>query len=237
MPSLVLETIQHTSPCLVLLTSAAYLVGRVVQHQARKKAIAQPVVIAIFLVGIVLYLTHVDSSEYQARTQFVSFWLGPATVALAVPIHRQLDNIRAYLLPILVAIPTGAFLSITVAVVAVRAFGGDEQLARTMAPKAVTTPVSVALAQIFGGIPSLTAVFTIVVGILGAVCGHTLFRILRIRDPRIRGLAMGASSHGIGTSRSLGQSGTEGAFASLSMGLSALATSLLMPVGFWITGM
>lgn len=231
------HALQHTSPWWVFLTVAAYLIGRVVEHQTHRKALAQPVVIGIVFVGFVLAFNHVDPSEYQARTQLISFWLGPATVALAVPIHRQLDKLRAYLLPALAAISCGGLVSIIVAIVAVRTFGGDEQLARTMAPKAVTTPVSIALAQIYGGVPSLTATFTIMAGILGAVCGHSVFRLLRIQDPRIRGLAMGAASHGIGTSRSLRQSETEGAFAGLSMGISALATTFLLPVGFWIAGM
>ena len=100
----------------------------------------------------------------------------------------------------------------------------------TMAPKAATTPVSIAVSDQIGGIPPLTAVLTILAGITGAVVGPWLLDRLRIRDPRARGLALGAASHGIGTARALRESSVEGAFSALAMGLTALATSVLVPV-------
>jgi putative effector of murein hydrolase len=115
-------------------------------------------------------------------------------------------------------------------VLLVRAFAGDETLQRTMAPKAATTPVSIALSETIHGLPPLTAALTIVAGTLGAVAGPAVLTLLRIRDPHARGLALGSVSHGIGTSRALHDDPVEGAFAGLAMGLTALVTSLLLPL-------
>jgi len=221
----------RTSPLFfVLLTLAAYRIGRELKDRTGGHAVAQPVLVAIVLIGIVLTWTDVDYDVYADGTWLIAFWLGPATVALAVPLHRNAHRLKGFLVPMLVAIPLGALVSIVTAVVAVQVLGGDYELARTMAPKAATTPVSLALSGENGGIPALTAVLTILIGIVGAVAGPAVLNLLRVRDRRARGLAMGAVTHGIGTSRSLHDDETEGAFAGLSMGLTALATSVLLPI-------
>jgi predicted murein hydrolase (TIGR00659 family) len=220
-----------TSPLFfLLLTLAAYRIGRELRDRTGGHAVAQPVLVAIVLIGIVLSVTNVDYDIYADGTWLIAFWLGPATVALAVPLHRNAHRLKGFVVPMLVAIPLGALVSIVTSVVAVRILGGNEELALTMAPKAATTPVSLALSGENGGIPALTAVFTIFIGIVGAVAGPAVLNLLRVRDRRARGLAMGAVSHGVGTSRSLHDNETEGAFAGLSMGLTALATSLLLPL-------
>ncbi len=214
----------------VLLTLVAYRIGRELRDRTGGHALAQPVLVAIVLVGAVITLLGIDYDDYKSGTALIAFWLGPATVALAVPLHRQAHRLRGFVVPMLVAIPLGAVVSVSTAVVLVQALGGSEELVRTIAPKSTTTPVAIALADTAGGLPSLTAVFTILVGILGAVAGPAVLNLLRVRDRRARGLALGAVSHGIGTSRALVEDETEGAFAGLSMGLTALATSILLPV-------
>jgi putative effector of murein hydrolase len=121
-------------------------------------------------------------------------------------------------------------VSIGSAVLTVRTLGGGQALENTIAPKAATTPVAIAVAQGIGGVPALVAVFTMLAGVLGAVFGPWILDRLGVQDRRVRGLAMGAASHGVGTSRSLHDHITEGAFAGLSMGLTALLTSLFVPV-------
>ena len=221
----------RTSPLFfVLLTLAAYRIGREFKDRSGGHAIAQPVLVAVILIGLVLTVTDVDYDGYADGTGLISFWLGPATVALAVPLHRNAHRLKGFVVPMLIAIPIGAVVSIVTAVLTVDLLGGSEELARTLAPKAATTPVSLALSGENGGIPALTAVLTILIGILGAVIGPAVLTLLRVHDRRARGLAMGAVTHGIGTSRSLHDDETEGAFAGLSMGLTALATSLLLPI-------
>jgi len=215
---------------LLFLTLAAYRLGCEVRDRAGGHALAQPVLVAIIVIGVVLAVTDVDYATYRDGTQIIAFLLGPATVALAVPLHRQAARLRGFLAPLLVGVTLGAVASIATGYLLVRWLGGSEVLAETMSPKAATTPVSIAISGTIGGIPALTAVFAIVIGIVGAIAGPAVLNVLRIRDERARGLALGAVSHGVGTSRALRESETEGAFAGLSMGLTALVTSLLVPV-------
>jgi len=213
----------------IALTLAGYGVGRWA-HRRTGNAVLQPVLVAIVLVGAVLLVTDVPYSDYLHGADYVGFWLGPATVALALPLHQEWHLVRRAAVPVLAGILAGALVSIVTAVLVVRAAGGRHTLELTMAPKAATTPVSIAVSAQIGGIPALTAVLTIVAGITGAVAGPWLLDRLRIRDPRARGVALGAVSHGIGTARALHESRTEGAFSALSMALSALATSVLVPL-------
>ena len=220
-----------TSPLFaVVLTLLAYRLGLEVRRLTGAHSLAQPVLIAIVVLGLALTLLDIDYATYLEGGRLVAFFLGPATVALAVPLYRQLPNLKGLLAPLLVAVPIGAAISISVGYFVVRAAGGSRELALTMAPKSATTPVSIAVSEVSGGIGPLTAVFAIIAGILGAVAAPALLSWLRIHDRRARGLAMGAVSHGVGTSRSLADNETEGAFSGLSMGLSALAVSLIVPV-------
>lgn len=208
-------------------TLLAYQAGRWLQARTGH-ALAQPVLVAVVLVGGLLLVLDVDVDDYRDGTALLSFLLGPATVALAVPLHRQAQRLRSLLLPIAVAVPLGAAVSVGSAVLLVRVLGGGEVLQDTLAPKATTAPVSIALSETLGGIPPLTAALTIVAGILGAVAGPAVLTLLGVRDHAARGLAIGAVSHGIGTSRALAEHPGEGALAGLAMGLTALATSLLV---------
>lgn len=219
---------------LVLLTLLSYRLGLWLRDRTYGHPLAQPVLVGIVGTALGITLLDVEYAAYADAATLVSFWLGPATVALAVPLHRQVRRMRGVVGPMLVAIPLGAVVSIATAYGLVLLLGGGETLALTMAPKATTTPVSIALSEEVGGLAPLTAIVTIVAGILGAVLGPTVLTLLRVRDRRARGLAMGAASHGIGTSRALVEDETEGAFSGLSMGLTALATSVLLPLVLWV---
>jgi predicted murein hydrolase (TIGR00659 family) len=214
----------------LVLTLLAYQAGRAVYARTGGHAVAQPVLVAVVLVGATLLILDVDVADYLDGTELLTFWLGPATVALAVPLYRQASRLRSLVVPLLVAVPLGAVVSVGSAVLLARVLGGDELLERTLAPKAATTPVSIALSETNGGLPELTAALTIVAGILGAVAGPAVLTLLRIRARTARGIALGSVSHGIGTSRALAEDRTEGAFSGLAMGLTALATSLVLPL-------
>lgn len=219
------------SPVLgVVLTLAGYQLGRTAWHRSGKHPLVNPVLVAIVVVGTVLWVADIDYDTYLRGGSFIALLLGPATVALAWPMHRELELVRRAAVPILAATAIGSGVAVVVAVTLTEALGGGEALALSMAPKSATTPVSIALAETVGGIPALTAVLTIIAGILGAVAGPRVLTWLRFRDRRVRGLAVGLSSHGIGTAQMLHESRTEGAFAGLAMALTALATSLWVPV-------
>lgn len=219
------------SPLALLgVTLAGYQLGRWIQQRTGGHALAQPVLVAIVVAASVISLLDVDYRDYRSATELIAFWLGPATVALAIPLHRQVDRLRGFVVPLLVAVVVGAAVSITSAVLLARALGADETLERTLSTKAATTPVAIALTDQLGGIAPLAAVFAILIGIVSAIAAPAVLNLLRIRDRRARGLAVGAVSHGIGASRMLREDETEGAFAGLAMGLSALAISLLVPL-------
>jgi len=219
------------SPLLMLtVTIGAYHLGCRLREHTGGHPVAQPVLVAIVMVAATVLALDVDYVDYRADTELIAFWLGPATVALAIPLHRQAARLRGLVAPMLVGITLGAIVSVTTAALLVRLAGGDDLLARTAAPKATTTPVAIGLAESLDAIAPLAAVLAILAGVLGAVAGPTVLTLLRIRDPRVRGLALGSVSHGIGTGRLLHDDETQGAFSGLAMGLTALATSALMPL-------
>lgn len=221
----------RTSPLTwIFVTLLAYRVGVWLRDRTSGHPLAQPVFIAAGLVMALVAAVDLDYETYMEGGLLIHVLLGPATVALAVPLHRQAHHLKQMLVPLLVALPVGTIVSVGSAMLMVRALGGDRALELTVAPKSATTPVAIGVAEQIGGVPALVAVFTMLAGLLGAVLGPGLLDRLGIRDHRTRGLALGAVSHGVGTSRALHDHPTEGAFAGLSMGLTALLTSLLVPV-------
>lgn len=220
-----------TSPLFgVVLTLGAYQLARRLWLRTGNHPGVNPVLIAIVLVGAALWVMGVDYDTYMEGGSIVALFLGPATVALAWPLHLEMALVRRAVVPILVGVTAGSGVAIVVAVLATRLLGGSEELALAMAPKSTTTPVAIALSQTIGGIPALTAVLTILTGILGAVVGPRVLSWLRVRDKVVRGLAVGVASHGIGTAQMIQESRSEGAFSGLAMALTALATSIWLPV-------
>ena len=214
----------------VVLTLAAYELGRRVWQRTGHHPWVNPVLVAIVVVGLVLWAVDVDYETYLRGGSLVALLLGPATVALAWPMHKELPLVRRAAVPILVGVAVGTAVAVVAAVLVTEWFGGSERLALSMSTKSATTPVSIALSETIGGIPALSAVLTILAGIVGAVLGPSVLSLLRLRDKRVRGLSVGVASHGIGAGRMLHESRTEGAFAGLGMALSALATSIWVPL-------
>lgn len=213
----------------ITLTLAAYAVGRWL-HQRTASPVFQPVLVAIVIIAVVLKVADVDYADYLTGADYIGFWLGAATVALALPLHQEWHLVRRSALPIGVGVLVGATVSILTAVLVTDLAGGSRELQLTMAPKAATTPVSLVLSAQIGGIPALTAVLTILAGITGAILGPWVLDRIGVRDLRARGIAMGSVTHGIGTARALTESRVEGAFSALCMGLTAVATSVLVPM-------
>lgn len=219
------------SPVLgIVLTLAAYQGARALWRATGHHSLTNPVLVAIALVVAVLLVTRIDYDAYLSGAQFISFLLGPATVALALPLHRQSRHIRRAAVPLLVSVLAGSVSAIVAAILITRALGGSDQLALTMAPKSATTPIAIALSSATGGLPALTAVLTVLTGVLGAVAAPAVLDLLRVRDPRVRGFSIGMSSHGIGTSRAFHDSALAGAFSGLAMALNALATAIALPL-------
>jgi predicted murein hydrolase (TIGR00659 family) len=221
------------SPLLGLtLTLVAYLAGDALYRRAGRHPLANPVLVAVLLLGGLLLATGTDYADYFEGAQFVHFLLGPATVALAVPLYRNVAAVRRSAPAILAAVAIGSLAAAAGAVGLAWAFGGSDGTLLALAPKSVTAPVAMGIAEKIGGAPSLTAVLVILTGITGAVLGTWTLDLVRIRDRRARGLAMGVAAHGIGTARAFTLDETTGAFSSLGMGLNALATAVLLPLAF-----
>lgn len=221
----------NTSPLFHLtLTLCAYQAAAWLFEKAGRTALLNPVLIAVLLIVAVLTVTGTDYATYFEGAQFVHFLLGPATVALAIPLHRQWHHVRSSAVAIIVSLGLGSACAAASAVLVVWALDGSTALMATIAPKSVTAPVAMGISEQLGGLPSLTAVLVIVSGIFGAMFGPMLMTLVGVKDWRARGLAMGTSSHGIGTARALSVNETAGAFSGLAMGLNALATALLLPV-------
>jgi len=219
------------SPVLGLaVTLAAYQLGRLAWRRSGGRPWINPVLLAILLVAAFLEVTGIDYATYMEGGSVIALLLGPATVALAWPLHCELPLVRRAALPVLTGVVVGAGVAVTSAVLLTRLAGGGHALVLSMAPKSTTTPVAIALSSTIGGVPSLTAVLTILAGITGAVAGPRVLDLVRVRDPRVRGLAVGVASHGIGTAQMLHESRTAGAFSGLAMALSALATSVWVPL-------
>lgn len=219
------------SPLLGLtVTLLAYQGAWWLSKRAHFHPFANPVLLAVAALVLLLKLTGTPYPTYFDGAQFVHFLLGPATVALAIPLYAQLPRLRAMAFPLLAALLAGS-LTATVSAVAIgRLFGASEASLLSLAPKSVTTPVAMGIAERIGGLPSLTAVLVITTGILGAVSARFIYRALGIADHAVRGFAVGVASHGIGTARAFQVSEQAGAFSGLAMGLNALLTALLVPL-------
>ncbi|NJR13076.1 MAG: LrgB family protein [Phyllobacteriaceae bacterium] len=220
-----------TTPLLHLtLTLAAFAFGSLIYEKTGRNPLANPVLIAVALLVGLLTFTGTGYEQYFEGAQFVHFLLGPATVCLALPLYRQFEKVRRSALAIGASILTGSLTASAAAVGIGWALGAGRDTLISLAPKSVTAPVAMGISEQLGGLPSLTAAMVIVTGIIGATFGPLLLTMLGIKDWAARGLAMGTSSHGIGTARALQVNEVAGAFSGLAMGLNALATALLLPL-------
>jgi predicted murein hydrolase (TIGR00659 family) len=219
------------SPLLHLtLTLLAYQAGSWVYRKGGLNPLLNPVLLAVVLLVGLLSATGTSYPAYFEGAQFVHFLLGPATVALAIPLYRQFERVKRSALAIVTSIVTGSLTASVTAFGIVRLFGGGWETAISIAPKSVTAPVAMGISQQLGGLPSLTAVLVILTGILGAMLGPPVLNLLGVKDWSARGLAIGTASHGIGTARALQVNEIAGSFSGLAMGLNALATAILLPL-------
>lgn len=218
------------SPLLGLtMTLCAYLAAQQVFRLCGASPLANPVAISIALIAAVLWLSGMSYERYFAGAQFVHFLLGPATVALAVPLVRQLPRLRRAWLPLGLALLAGCVTAIVAAVLVALLLGATPELAYTLGPKSATSPIAMAVSERLGGIPALTAALVIGTGIFGAIVARYVFEPLRIRSDAARGFALGLAAHGVGTARAFQISAETGAFAGLAMGLNGALTALLAP--------
>jgi predicted murein hydrolase (TIGR00659 family) len=211
-------------------TLGAWLAADGLSRAAGRNPLVNPVMIAVALVAALLFATGTDYQTYFNGAQFVHFLLGPATVALGVPLYRNLGLVRRDLLPMAASLLVGAVVAILSAVGIAAAMGVPHNILVSLAPKSVTAGIAMAVSESLGGIPSLTAALVIITGIIGAIMVTPLMNALGIRDYAARGFAVGLASHGIGTARAFAVSSVAGTFAGIAMGLNTVVTALLVPL-------
>lgn len=189
-----------------------------------------PVIVSVALIVTLLLLGDIAHADYAVGGRLILFLLGPSVVALAVPLYLRRQEIVAQKVPILAGVTVGAVTSVVTASGLGWLLGGSREVIWSLAPKSVTTPVAIGIAEKIGGVAPLTASIVVVTGCLGAVCGPEFCRWIGIREPAAMGLAVGTASHGIGTARMLEVDRLGGAVAGLAIGLNGLVTAFLLPL-------
>jgi len=210
-------------------TLLAYWAGDAASRAAGRRPLVNPVLVAVILLAAVLGATGTPYATYFEGAQFVHFMLGPATVALALPLYANLARVRRAALPMLAGLLAGSVTAVVSALAIARALGVEGSVLASLAPKSATAPVAIGISESLGGQPTLTAVLVLLTGIIGAIVATPLLNALRIRDWRARGFATGVAAHGIGTARAFQVHETAGAFAGIGMGLNAVLTALIAP--------
>ncbi len=211
-------------------TIGAHVLGQTLQRACKGAPLANPVLIAILVISVLLEATGTPYARYFTGAQFIQFLLGPATVALAVPLALNLNHVRRSFPGVGAALLAGSLTSALSGVAVVAWLGGGRATAFSMAPKAVTTPVALSLSQEIGGVPALTAALAIAGGIVAAIIGRTMLRWLRVDDWRAHGLAAGVAGSGIAASEIAPLNSLAAAFAALGIGLNALLTAAMVPL-------
>lgn len=233
MPSAVSDVWVYLSANPLLWLSAtmlAYVIGHWLYVKSGENPAVNSVAIAVVILIALLWATDSDYSSYFDGAQFVHFMLGPAVVALAVPLYEHRHEVRKTILPIAAALLAGSVTAVASAVGIAVLLGATMETVTSLAPKSVTSPIAMGIAERIGGLPSLTAGLVILTGILGAIIGTPLFNAMGMKDWRARGFAMGVTAHGIGTARAFQVNDVAGTFAAIALGLNGIATAILVPV-------
>jgi predicted murein hydrolase (TIGR00659 family) len=224
-----MNTLMDNPALWLTLTIAAYLLAARIHQYFDHSPQTNPLLLSVAMLIPLLLISNTSYAKYMESARFIHLLLGPATVALAVPLFANIAHMRAMLRPLLIALVVGGTAGIVSALVFGKLFGLPRDVLVSFSPKSVTTPIAMALAEKLGGNASLAAAAVLVTGILGAVGAERLFGWLRIHDDAVQGFAMGLASHGIGTTRALHISHKAGAFSGLGMSLNGIFTSLCLP--------
>lgn len=213
----------------LVVTLVAYCTAEKIWRLSSCIVLLQPVIISSFFIIMLLLYTETPYETYFDGAQFIHFLLGPATVALGIPLYEHRLLVRRAFWPIVGTLVIGAAVATLSAVLVAWCFGVPNEILISIAPKSITSPVAMAVSQQLGGDVSLTAVIVVITGVGGGMCIPLIMRLCGITDKRARGLATGIACHGTGTAFAFQHSPVTGSFSSLGMGASCVITSLLIP--------
>lgn len=223
------HTLQSEPATWLSVTLLAYALGMWLYKKSGYRTIFTPLLVAIVIVVSILLITHTDYKTYYEGGQHINFLLGPATVALAVPLYEQRLRLAKLWIPLACGLVAGGTTAIVSAVLLAGAFGASPATMVSLAPKSVTVPIAVGISAHLGGIPALTAALVVVTGVTGAFLCRFVFTLLREKNEATRGFALGLAAHGIGTATAFQMSRDTGAFSGLAMGLTGLFTAFAAP--------
>jgi len=214
----------------VLLTLVAYLLALLLHKRFNGNPLLHPVLVSLSVIIVVLLVSGLSYAEYKEATEPLSFMLGPAIVALAIPLYNNLSRVKELLLPLLVAMAVGATTAMAVAV-AIGYWGGlPDPVLIAIAPKSVTSPIAIEVAAKLGGFSSLAAGLVLVTGAMSCMLAPLVFKLLKLDDPAAKGFVLGVSGHAMGTAFAFQYGAVAGAFAGLAMGVTGAFTAFLLPL-------
>ncbi len=214
---------------LLALTIASFLVG-VYLYKRTKISLLQPMIISMVLIIPFLKITGIDYQVYYDKTYLLNFMLGPSVVALGYVLYEQIEHVKSNILSILTSVLVGSITAIVSVMLIAKVLGADKLIVASLAPKSVTAPIAMKLAENIGGIPSLAAVFVVICGVLGALIGPLVLRLVGVKSKIAKGLAIGSASHALGTTKAIELGAIEGAVSGLAIGLMGIMTALLIPL-------
>jgi len=214
----------------LLLTLGSFKLGIIIYEKSGKNTLLQPIIIAYFIIMSVLIITGVSYEKYFKSVELIHFFLGPATVALALPLYNNLKQIKSLFFPIIITLVVAGVFSIILAVSLLWLLDAQLPTILSMTTKSITAPIAIVTSQQIGAISSLAVGFVIITGIIGALFGSGIFKILKIKHDSSKGFALGIISHGIGTARAIEISEKAAAFSALAMGLSGILTAIFLPI-------
>lgn len=217
----------------ILISLIAFEIGCLI-YSKTKITLFNPLLISIALIISFLIKFNISLTYYNIGGQFISFFLGPSTVVLAVPLYKKINLLKKYAIPILIGITSGSCIGIITIIILSYIFKIDSPLNSSLIPKSVTTPIGVEISKQLGGIPSITVAAIISTGIIGAVIGPAILNLFKIKNKVAVGIAIGTASHAVGTTKAIELGETEGAMSGLSIGIAGLITVFLAPVLFKI---
>ncbi len=222
-----------TEVFLLMFSMGTFLFG-VFLYKKTKITLLQPLLISMLIIIPFLKLTDIDYATFSQHTRILNFMLGPSVVALGYVLYEQIEQIRGNVVSILTSVFVGSVVGIVSVVLIAKAMGADRLLMASLAPKSVTTPIALSLSEKDGGVPALTAAFVVICGLIGGVAGPIILRRLGIKSKIAKGLAMGSSSHALGTARAMEMGAVEGAISGLAIGIMGIMTALLIPFAEWL---
>ncbi len=220
----------HSPLFAITMTLAAFQIALLLYQRSGRFALLHPTISGAVLVSIGLVALDLDYHRYYRDINWLTFLLGPATVALAVPLSRQLHLLRDIAGPLLITTCCGATFACGSALILAWAFGADQSTLLSLTTKSITTPIAIAVTEDIGGIATIAVASVILTGVVGIVCIEWLFKKLKIEDDRLWGFCLGLAAHAIGTSRAFERSTVAGAFSSLALCLTGTFTAIAVPI-------